>query len=877
LAKTERIDLRAFQAELSERLKHKTAADVGNLRLAIGSANEQWLVRLSDTGEVLPVPQMTPVPLTKPWFIGIANVRGALHGVIDFARFMGTQGARERSAVNAGQSRLVLLGARFGDIRAGLLVDRVLGLRNVAERSDRRCRSTEDRGTERTRKMAFGLPLLGKGTASAASRSAKARTPAPREPVRSARANAEEPKRGNIAPRQAASFPGLSAMPVVRQFQLLAIAFVAFLILAAVAAIWSSRLGTQGGAASGAATDMQMLSQRLARGSALTSIGNREGFQQVKEARDAFRAELDALMKGGSVRGVEIAATSDPATQGTLTEIAQRFDKIDQSATLLLANEAAVTALSGSVDAINQGNPALLELTETGASLLQQSGGSVRDVGYANQMVMLTQRIAKNANALTAGDAIDRETSSALGKDVVTFRDLLNGFIGGSDTPRIAALREGPARQAYLQIRERFADYEQRVGAILANLQKLIAAKESARTINVESEPLLDKTRVLSNAFASERRGQTIASVFAVLFGVLAAASLALLAKVYLDDARQRAQGSEHENRRNQEAILRLLNEMGTLADGDLTVKASVTEDVTGAIADSINFTVEELRSVVVGINSSTEQVTKATRDTQAISNQLYEASQRQSNEIQQASASVLQMAQSINEVSQSAAQSARVAQQSLKAAEKGALAVQNQIAGMNDIRGQIQETSKRIKRLGESSLEIGEIVELISDITEQTNVLALNAAIQAASAGEAGRGFSVVAEEVQRLAERSGEATKQIDAIVKTIQSDTQDAVMAMDKSTQGVVDGAKLSDSAGQALQEIERISRELAELIQGISAQTSKQSSSVTDVTKGMQGILRITDETTEGTRQANVSIGELARLADELRASVAGFKV
>jgi twitching motility protein PilJ len=227
--------------------------------------------------------------------------------------------------------------------------------------------------------------------------------------------------------------------------------------------------------------------------------------------------------------------------------------------------------------------------------------------------------------------------------------------------------------------------------------------------------------------------------------------------------------------------------------------------------------------------------------------------------------------------VSQSAGQSARVAEQSLSAAEKGAQSVQNQIAGMHDIRAQIQETSKRIKRLGESSLEIGDIVGLIADITEQTNILALNAAIQAASAGEAGRGFTVVAEEVQRLAERSAEATKQIDAIVKTIQADTQDAVAAMEKSTVGVVEGAKLSDTAGSALDEIRRISRELAELIGAISAQTQKQSSSVTDVTRGMQGILQITEETTEGTKQTNVSIGQLTKLAAELRSSVAGFKV
>jgi twitching motility protein PilJ len=234
-------------------------------------------------------------------------------------------------------------------------------------------------------------------------------------------------------------------------------------------------------------------------------------------------------------------------------------------------------------------------------------------------------------------------------------------------------------------------------------------------------------------------------------------------------------------------------------------------------------------------------------------------------------------MAQSIDEVSASAAQSSRVAQQSLAAAEKGAQSVQNQIAGMNEIRAQIQDTSKRIKRLGESSLEIGEIVELISDITEQTNVLALNAAIQAASAGEAGRGFTVVAEEVQRLAERSAEATKQIEAIVKTIQTDTQDAVTAMEKSTMGVVEGAKLSDAAGQALEEIGRVSRELAALIGGISVQTQMQSASVTDVTRGMQDILKITEETTDGTKETNVSIGQLMRLAAELRSSVAGFKV
>jgi twitching motility protein PilJ len=334
---------------------------------------------------------------------------------------------------------------------------------------------------------------------------------------------------------------------------------------------------------------------------------------------------------------------------------------------------------------------------------------------------------------------------------------------------------------------------------------------------------------------------------------------------------------AETENKRNQEAILRLLNEMGDLADGDLTVKAKVTEDITGAIADSMNYTIDELRNLVNGVNNASQQVNIKTQEAQQISARLLTAAERQSREIEETSAQVLRVAESINEVSKSAEEGAQVARASLSAAEQGSRAVQNSISGMNDIREQIQETSKRIKRLGESSQEIGEIVELITDITEQTNVLALNAAIQAASAGEAGRGFSVVAEEVQRLAERSAEATKQIGAIVKTIQADTQDAVVAMERSTQGVVEGAKLSDAAGQALSEIDRVTKNLADLIQQISGATQTQAQATNQVARSMQDILEITRQTTTGTQQAAQTVRDLTSVADQLRASVSGFKL
>ena len=677
--------------------------------------------------------------------------------------------------------------------------------------------------------------------------------------------------------RQPSRLPLIGHLPIGKQEQLLGALTLIFLLLGGILLYLYITLAEKNATSAGIATEMQMLSQRLARGTSLAVQGNAQAFDSIRDSRDRFRADLDALSKGGAVRGVRIDPSSTEALQTQLNDISGRWDKVEKDATAVLDNQQSLLSLSKGLSGINEANTTLLELAEQAASQATAAGGNVREIDFINQLAMLSQRIAKNANSLVSSDEIDPEVAFLLGKDAGTFRDILNGLLKGSDALRLTGLRSEEARATLGELQKRFTAYDAGVNAILQNMQRLVVAKQAARGINQESEPLLATATTLAGGFETQSAARTLSLIGAIFFFLLALLFAALFAKVLYDEQRVTAMGSEQENKRNQEAILRLLNEMGNLADGDLTVQASVTEDVTGAIADSINFTIEELRTLVKGINNATDQVAKATTDAQAISNRLFEASQRQNREIQQASASVLQMAQSINEVSQSAAQSARVAQQSLAAAEKGGQAVQNQIAGMNEIRTQIQDTAKRIKRLGESSLEIGEIVELISDITEQTNVLALNAAIQAASAGEAGRGFTVVAEEVQRLAERSGEATKQIDAIVKTIQADTQDAVAAMEKSTVGVVEGTKLSDAAGQALDEIRRVSRELAELIGGISAQTQRQSASVSDVTRGMQGILKITEETTEGTKQTNVSIGQLTKLAAELRSSVAGFKV
>jgi len=339
----------------------------------------------------------------------------------------------------------------------------------------------------------------------------------------------------------------------------------------------------------------------------------------------------------------------------------------------------------------------------------------------------------------------------------------------------------------------------------------------------------------------------------------------------------QAAAMQRQENERNQQAILRLLDEMANLADGDLTVQATVNEDITGAIADSVNYAVEALRKLVTTINHSAIQVDGAARQTQTLAAQLGKASTTQTRQISSATESIAAMAASTEEVSGNAERAADVARHSVDVAHKGGEAVRRTIDGMNAIRETIQETSKRIKRLGESSQEIGNIVELISDIAEQTNILALNASIQASMAGEAGRGFAVVADEVQRLAERAATATKQIDVLVRTIQSDTNEAVVSMERSTTDVVGGALLAENAGAALQEIEQVSNQIASLIQNISGSSRSQSAAAQNIARNTQVLREVSAQTTEVTSATSQAIVKLADLAAALRKSVSGFQL
>lgn len=574
-----------------------------------------------------------------------------------------------------------------------------------------------------------------------------------------------------------------------------------------------------------------------------------------------------------------------------LAQITPLMERAEQSAKVVMDQKQILTQVGDALRTINRQSSDLLEIAETISSLKLQQGASPAEISAAGQLVMLTQRIGKSANEFQTAEGVSPEAVFLLGKDLNSFKEISESLLSGSSELRLPPTRDAQTREQIEALIKLYEETRSEASAILGNLQGLVSAREAQTAINADSEPLRRHLEDLQNKL------QSGAGIGSLPMGLLALATVLVLlcgvglSRVQLLDSRLRQEAAErrqeesrvqeHEAKRindaNQAAILRLMNELQSVAEGDLTQEATVTEDITGAIADSVNYTVEELRALVGSVQNTATRVAQTTAEVDANSTELLAASTEQLREIRETGRSVLDMAGRINEVSTQAQESAQVARQSLEAADLGLKAVQNAIGGMNSIRDQIQETSKRIKRLGESSQEIGEITELISDITEQTNVLALNAAIQAASAGEAGRGFSVVAEEVQRLAERSADATRQIAALVKAIQTDTQDAVAAMERSTQGVVEGARLSDSAGTALTEIDTVSRHLAELIELISSSTSREAVLANDVAENIQHIFAVTEQTGEGTRTTAQQVRELSHMAEELRQSVARFKI
>ncbi len=617
-----------------------------------------------------------------------------------------------------------------------------------------------------------------------------------------------------------------------------------------------------------AADDIQIKAQQLAQHAITSSSGDEEAFKKLKFTRDYVSTKIDSLANGNSDYPSVPVGVNDP-----LNVVQTTWKAMDENVGKILDKQDLIKDMSKIYNKFAEKIPELQAKNDKVVKLLVKINGSRELIRLAGQQQVLADRMLRRMGEVLKGGMNAVQESEALKDDTNRFSKVLNGMFNGDGN--IKAVANKNVIEALGSVYNIFNDLQADVNEVM-KAQDLFEAQTATDDIVFDTPLFVDQTKELSTRLKEIKT--TLPSVNAqYILGALALLWLMFILYSLTKNDRKRAAEAQDLNERNQLAILRLLDEMGSLADGDLTVNATVSEDITGAIADSVNFAVEALRSLVKTINDASVGVASAAQEAQATALHLAEASEHQAHQITNASAAINEIAVSIDEVSINSLESADVAQRSVLIAHNGAEIVRQTIEGMDNIRNQIQETSKRIKRLGESSQEIGNIVELINDISEQTNILALNAAIQAASAGEAGRGFAVVADEVQSLAERASNATKQIETLVQTIQSDTNEAVSSMEQTTAEVVDGAKRAENAGDALTEIEAVSNDLAELIQNISESAKQQSVAATNISGTMNVIQEITTQTSVGTQQTAESIGNLVELANELRLSVQDFKL
>lgn len=606
------------------------------------------------------------------------------------------------------------------------------------------------------------------------------------------------------------------------------------------------------------------LSQQIAVDATTAIAGSKQAFSELSEATQGFTSIVKSLDQGDpETRLVPLPQSS----REPLAPVLSLWDGVKTNVAAIVGYRDVILNTHDQVSVINKLAPLLLTRTDELVDAVVVESKDVTLINETARLRGLSQRITKDVNIYALGQTGAAAAAGQIGRDIAQFQSLLDNLrsIGGPAT--LARLEE---------VDDTFTDFQTSISSILGGSGDLFEARDAEQSIQESTEQLQPRVQDL---VAGITTSESVGFRFYVpwILGVLIAVILFLLGRALVNDARKRADLSARQNRETQDAILKLLDEMGNLADGDLTIEAEVTDQVTGAIADSVNFAVKEMRELVARINTASQQVAKESQATASTAQALAQASAHQAEQITTTTETVQTMSRSMEEMSAEALRSAEVARNSVDVAKRGTQAVRETITGMDGMRDQIQDTSKRIKRLGESSQQISDIVGLIDDLAEQTNILSLNAAIQAAMAGEAGRGFAVVADEVQRLAEKSAEATKQITNLVKNIQADTNEAVASMEHATQGVVDGTRLADAAGQALGEIESVSEKLSDLIENMAKVAHKQSESATGVSNQMTLIRDVTNTTSQDATRTEASIGKLTNLARELAQSVAGFKI
>jgi twitching motility protein PilJ len=618
--------------------------------------------------------------------------------------------------------------------------------------------------------------------------------------------------------------------------------------------------------------DLRVFTHQISTSARESSSGGASAFAVLKKAGASFERSYGALHDGnGSLPGIGDLLESELQILNSL------WGDVKTNTDTIVNTRERILYLNDKAKNLNAAIPELQREYQNVVDVLVRDDTNTKLVVKAQKQALLAERIVRHIDTMLEGGDEAKQAASQFVQDAKRFDKVLKGMLSGDRSQQITRVRNAKARASLEKIQRLFSVVSSSIDDIADAAPSVSSAQQAAEVIFADTPKLLNQVNFVSEGVRTLNSKRKIGGDLAIYSGIFILAILSFIGIQLYRNTESNFTVQKEANERNQQAIQRLLSEIATLADGDLSTQATVSEDFTGAIADSINFTIEQLREIVSSINDTTVKVKSAAENTQEKAMSLAGASTQQANKISNASSSIKDMANTIDKMSNEAAESAKVAHNSVEIAKSGTRVVQNTINGMDTIREQIQDTSKRIKRLGESSQEIGDIISLINDIADQTNILALNASIQASMAGEAGRGFAVVADEVQRLAERSSSATKQIEALVRTIQSDTNEAVISMEQTTSEVVTGAGLAHDAGGALEEIEQVSQNLSSLIEGISSAAKQQADTAGRISLTMNDVKNITFQTAEGTTDAASQMGALSDMTIELRDSVAGFKL
>ena len=622
------------------------------------------------------------------------------------------------------------------------------------------------------------------------------------------------------------------------------------------------------------ASEQQVISQQIAVNALEAAAGQEQAFDRLAVNQNRFLANLEKYNNGAPGQDLPPLPVYFSTEFSNLKAVWSDYDK--DIATVVAAKNSIAT-VSDYVTQINESLPELISLSDRVVDELVNASAPRKNIAVAARQVILIRGIEHSLNQILTDGEVVMAAADRFATDATQVETQLLAMLEGNAELGITKFTGTAVIGNLLQFADLYSVVRKNVREILDNSAQIFKVHEAALNIDLLSPLMLSSASDLIAAIERNDAESNFYNLIGYLLGAVAMLLLVWLIFLISSESKKSLAESQEQNEKNQRAILRLLDEMTNLADGDLSTHTTVTEDITGAIADSVNYSIDALRDLVSTINNTANQVRSAVRKTQNMTGELAEASDAQARQITAASSAVTEISKSMSQVSERAADSAEVARKSVSIAHKGGETVRQTIDGMETIREQIQETSKRIKRLGESSQEIGDIVNLITEISDQTNILALNAAIQASMAGEAGRGFAVVADEVQRLAERTGDATKQIETLVKAIQADTNEATVSMEQSTANVVKGAKLTENAGSALDRIEQVSMNLAQRILEISDATRDQAQDSVQITETMDVIQEITAKTSEGSEQASSAIGELSDMVKEMQTSVAGFKL